>query len=298
MKKYKDGQASHRRWGPLLAVLTWWAFYCALITGIVLAFHYRPWGDVFKTVSLLFDQLPYGTFIRKLHYLSGQCFLLLVLAHTLDHFIKRTYHRILTFPWIKLISFLICSFALIFTGFILKGDQKGRVAGQVMYALASEIPFCGSSLARLFLRPGEDFFLLPYLYHCVILPLAVILLLSSHRKQLLPRGDMGWPLLAILSLLAVFYPLPQDIPPGMEVLDITGPWFFHGVQLLLRYVPPLWAGVVWPLTPFILLALFPLTPPRLRHPMRQMTAAVWCLHVVFLMIAWCQTLLSQTSIVR
>ncbi len=273
--------------------MTWWAFYCALISGIVLAFHYRPWGDVFKTVSHLTDGRLYGAFIRKLHYYSGQCFLLLILAHTLDHWFRTTYRRLRTMQWIKLLLLLVCGFGLVFTGFILKGDQKGVLAGQVMAALISEIPFGGLGLARLFLRPGDDFFLLPYLHHTVVLPLGVIFLLSEHRKTLWPRDDFGWPLLAALTLLAVWAPLPRDIPPGMAIQHISGPWFFHGVQWLLRYVPPIWAGVVWPLTPFIALAFLSLAPPRLYKPLAGLAALIWTMHLILLLIAWRQTLVYQ-----
>ncbi|MDM8548575.1 cytochrome b N-terminal domain-containing protein [Desulfobacterales bacterium HSG2] len=266
--------------------LALWAFHVALLTGVILSFHYRPWGDVFKSVSKISGWLPYGDFLRKLHYLAGQCFLILSFAHVLEHFLKETYRRIRPKEWSRLVLLFSLGFPLLFTGFILKGDKEGILAGEVMYHLAQEIPLIGSGLARMLLRPGEEFFLLPYLYHTVILPLTVIFLLDRHTRRLLPRGDWGWPFMAFLALLATFFPLPPDIPPYMEISHISGPWFFHGVQLLLRQVPPLWAGVIWPVIPLLLTALLPFAPPKLSKWGKRLTMAAWLIHGMILVAAW------------
>ncbi len=122
----------------------------------------------------------------------------------------------------------------IFTLFSYKGDKEGIFAGEVMVNLAREIPIIGSGLALLLLKPGEDFFLRPYLHHIVTLPLLVIFLLGGHRRRLFPESGLGLWLLVILGMLTFFYQLPPDIPPRAEIAGITGPWFFHGIQLLLR----------------------------------------------------------------
>lgn len=272
--------------GPPLAVLAWWSFLFALVTGVVLAFHYRPYGDVFTSVSKITHWIPYGNFIRKLHYLSGQCFLILTIAHTLEHFLRKTYSHIQPLSWMRLVILFSLSFPLIFTGFILKGDKEGILAGKIMYYLAGEVPIVGSGLGEILLRPGDDFFLLPYLHHTVILPFLVVFLLGIHRRRLLPRGALGWPLVAFLSLIATFYSLPPDIPPHVEVTHITGPWFFHGIQLLLRYFPPLWAGVVWPLIPVGLLAILSFLPSQFISWARALVIITFLLHLAILLLAW------------
>ncbi|KPK14370.1 MAG: hypothetical protein AMK69_28755 [Nitrospira bacterium SG8_3] len=277
--KAKDGSFS-------FALLAWWSFLIALVTGALLAFHYRPWGDVFRGVSHLTGVIPYGSFLRTLHYLSGQCFLVFTLAHTLEFFVKARYEDAPPKAWGKLILLLSVAFLLLFTGFILKGDKEGIHAASVMYYLAQEVPFIGGGVARLFLRPGEELFLLPYLYHVIILPLLVLFFLSQHRKRILPRGDLGWPFLAFLSCLALVYRIPPDIPPHTELATPTGPWFFQGVQLLLRYAPPLFAGVLWPLLPLGLMAALPLVPsPHMRWA-RLATAGSWGVHGMFILLAW------------
>jgi ubiquinol-cytochrome c reductase cytochrome b subunit len=271
--------------GRVLAVLTWWAFLIALVSGGILSFNYRPWGDVFSCLSKLTHQLPHGLFFHKLHYLSGQCFLFLALAHTGDHFLRKTYLHMRAADWMRLVAVGFLSFPLVFTGFILKGDKEGIFAGEVMVHLAREIPLVGSGLAALLLKPGEDFFLRPYLFHTVILPLLVIFLLGNHQRRLFPEGGLGLPLLAMLSIGSLFFPLPPDIPPRAVLTGITGPWFFQGIQLLLRYGPPLLVGVLWPMV--TVLAVFALAIPALSSCrwLRFSVGGLWLAHLAVLCLA-------------
>ena len=274
------------RSGRPLAVLSWWAFVIALLSGVVLSFHFRPWGDVYAALSELTHRFPHGTFFRRLHYLSGQCFLLFALAHTVEHFLRRTYLRVKPVEWARLVTAFFLSFPLVFTGFILKGDKEGVFAGEVMVHLAREIPMVGSDLALLLLKPGEDFFLRPYLHHTVTLPLLVIFLLGGHRRRFFPDSGLGLPLLAILAVAAVFYPLPPDIPPRAEVAGITGPWFFHGIQLLLRYGPPLMVGILWPMIPMLLMVALALPLISSSRWLWLLTGILWIVHLVVLCLAW------------
>lgn len=272
--------------GRTLAMLSWWAFIIALVSGTILSFHYRPGGDVFISLSKLTHQLPHGLYFRKLHYLSGQCFLLLAMAHMSEHFIRKTYLRIKPSEWTRLVAVVFLGFPLVFTGFVLKGDKEGIFAGEVMVHLAREIPLAGSWLAALLLKPGEDFFLRPYLHHTVILPLLVIFLLGGHRKRLFPTNGLGWSFLAILAMASIFYPLQPDIPPRAALTGITGPWFFHGIQLLLLYGPPFLVGVLWPMITALLVFALAIPSASSSRWLWMMTGLFWLIQLVILCSAW------------
>ena len=83
-----------------------------IISGIILAFYYRPMGNVFQNLEEITTLVPYGWFFRRLHYFSGQIFVILMLLHTVDHFLKKRYS---TYPpglWVLLVvSLCLCSFA-------------------------------------------------------------------------------------------------------------------------------------------------------------------------------------------
>ncbi|MEW6532208.1 MAG: hypothetical protein AB1473_15340 [Thermodesulfobacteriota bacterium] len=54
---------------------------------------------------------------------------------------------------------------------------------------------------------------------------------------------------------------PAD-PSGIAAEDVKAPWIFVGIQQMLRYFPPFFAGVAVPLAGFLLIMLVPYIPAR------------------------------------
>ena len=217
-----------------------------LASGLVLTFYYRPMGNVFQNVEEITTLVPYGRFFRQLHYGAGELFVILMLLHTVDHFLKRRYSLYSPRAWTVLIlSLCLCFFAL-FTGFILKGDKEGLFAGEVFMGILGTIPLLGKRLAGLFIVPGSGFLFLPYLYHCFFLPILIVYLIREHIREWLPDTKFLYATAMGLFSYAMLVAPGVDIPPGAPVKEVHGPWFFLGVQTLLKVMPPLWAGIVLP----------------------------------------------------
>ncbi|MFH1351739.1 MAG: cytochrome b N-terminal domain-containing protein [Pseudomonadota bacterium] len=217
-----------------------------LISGLVLIFQYQPIGDVFQNVEEITTVIPYGGFFRQLHHGSGQIFVIMMLFHTLDHLLKRRYERYPFKEWaLLIIPLFLCLFTL-FTGFILKGDKEGSFAGFIFLSLLLEVPLVGHLLSGLFIIPGKTFFLLPYLHHCFLLPILIIFFIRDHIREWFPDYRFIFITTFGLFLYALFVAPNMAIPPEAEVPHIKGPWFFLGIQTLLRMMPPLWAGLILP----------------------------------------------------
>jgi len=222
------------------------ALILCLVSGMILMFYYRPMGNVFQNVEEITTLVPYGWFFRKLHYGAGQVFVILMLLHTLDHFLRKRYRGYALGEWMSLITSLALCFYTLFTGFILKGDQEGIFAGQIFMNILETVPFAGRTLAGLFIVPGESFFFLPYLYHCFFTPILIVYFMRGHIREWLPdrifllSGAIG------LSLYALWVEPGMDIPPEASTDVVKGPWFFLGIQTLLKFPHPFLAGIVIP----------------------------------------------------
>lgn len=217
-----------------------------LVSGIVLTFYYRPMGNVFQNVEEITSLVPYGWFIRQFHYASGQLFVILMLIHTADHFLKRRYRVYSYKQWVVLVGSLGICFFLLFTGFILKGDQEGQFAGQIFTNILKTIPLVGTAVSRFFVEEGEGFFFLPYLYHCVFLPALVLYLLRGHIRAWLPDQRFVLAMTSGLGLFALMVKPGLAIPPSSPSALVEGPWFFLGIQTLLRIMPVGLAGLLIP----------------------------------------------------
>ncbi|MDZ7699693.1 MAG: cytochrome b N-terminal domain-containing protein [Deltaproteobacteria bacterium] len=233
-----------------------------LASGMVLIFYYRPAGEVFANVEEITTLVPYGWFFRQLHYGSGQAFVILMFLHTLDHFLKRRYVHYPMRVWVTLILALLLSFFTLFTGFILKADQEGVFAGRIFMNILQTIPIVGASISKLFIVSGNDFFFLPYIYHCFFLPILIVYLIRHHIRDWLPNRGFMMAGGACLFLYALLIKPGVVFPPDAVTPSVEGPWFFLGMQRLLKAAPPLWAGIVMPGVFMMCVFLLPLTRKR------------------------------------
>ena len=67
--------------------------------------------------------------------------------------------------------------------------------------------------------------------------------------------------LSLLSWAALIFSAPLSAPGGELTpagVAVKAPWIFVGLQVLLKFIHPLWGGVVLPLLGVGLLALLPL----------------------------------------
>ena len=142
-------------------------------------------------------------------------------------------------------SLCLCFYTL-FTGFILKGDKEGLFAARIFMNLMGNIPLVGKPVSTLFILPGKDLFFLPYLYHCFFLPILILYLIRTHIKRWFPKQGFLYAGVAGLCLYALFVKPFMDIPPDAFAEAVKGPWFFLGIQTLLKSLPATLAGLVFP----------------------------------------------------
>ncbi|MEJ2717283.1 MAG: hypothetical protein P8182_09115 [Deltaproteobacteria bacterium] len=75
---------------------------------------------------------------------------------------------------------------------------------------------------------------------------------------------------------------PADLQ-GIAAEDVKAPWIFVGIQQLLRFLPPMIAGIILPLGALLLISLTPYLPRS--RPIQQKSVWVLFFSIVALSLA-------------
>ncbi len=253
------------KWGEWSLI----SLYISLISGIIVGIHYSP-AEPFYSSSALDILVPYGAFFRSLHFYSSQFFFLFAVIHYIAAFDSaQSYSRkhftylILCFP---------CILMLLFTGYVLRGDATGFSAGIIAEHILETVPFFGSALNNILFSITDHGMDRVYLHHVISFDLLFLFLAWDHLRRYHARPSAH--LLFICSMLLFSLVITAPIEPeSLGLLYITGPWFFLGLQELLRYLSPFVAGVLVPAS--LIAALI-----MLRKDFR------WYRQVLFFLIFW------------
>lgn len=226
------------RWGEYSLV----SLYISILSGITIGLQYDPESPLYSSTTLEL-LIPYGSYFRSLHFYSSQLFFLLSIIHLIAVFKHSESYKHAT--WIKYTLSLPVGLLLLFTGYILRGDTTGSSAGIIAENILLSVPLIGDPLNDLLFSITKHHLSRVYLNHVVGLDILWIALLWQHIKRF--KVTLNTSLFFIASTLfsCIFLSAPLEISkPG--IFHITGPWFFIGLQELLRYLPVVAAGIILP----------------------------------------------------
>jgi quinol-cytochrome oxidoreductase complex cytochrome b subunit len=175
-----------------LGGLAFTAFLVLIVSGALLMFHYLPATDrAFESILYLESSVPGGWYVRNLHRLAGNAFLVLLFLHTLRVILTGAYRKPRELNWV--IGFALLCLALFegYTGYLLPMDQLALWATQTGMNLLATVPF--GDLLRSFLVPddvGQPMSLVRfYVLHVAVIPLCMLILCSLHFYRI--RKDKG-----------------------------------------------------------------------------------------------------------
>lgn len=236
------------------------SLFLSILSGIVLALQYDP-SAPFHSTSAIELLAPYGSFWRGLHYYSSQAFFLLLLGH-LAVVLWKDEARFSRSAWIRLCMTIPCAVLLLFTGYLLRGDATGEAAGAIAEHICLSVPLVGSLLNTLFFDLANSGLRKVYSHHLIGLIVLGGIAAWPHLRRYTACWRNHLLLVVITLLMSIALPVAME-PNRYGLLFIAGPWFFLGLQELLRVIHPFVAGVLVPLLPLALLCWLPTaTKPR------------------------------------
>ena len=238
------------------------SLYISVLSGIVLALQYNA-GDPFYSTATIELVVPFGSFWRALHYYSSQAFFLLLLCHLAAVLWENDYSFTRS-AWLRLTASVPVALLLLFTGYVLRGDATGEAAGAIAEHITLAVPLLGRPLNDILFDISRTGVNKVYANHLIGLMVLGGFCLWPHLRRYTAAWRNHIPLTLIILVLATVLTTPME-PDRIGLLHIAGPWFFLGLQELLRYIPAFWAGIAVPATLIYALFSFPSTPPARRR---------------------------------
>jgi quinol-cytochrome oxidoreductase complex cytochrome b subunit len=179
-------------WRHALGGITYLLFVVLVITGVLLAFYYRPSAqEAYPSVQHIVSRVSFGWLVRDLHVWSASLIVVVMLAHMARVFFNAAYKPPRETNW--LVGILLLGVVLAFgaTGYLLPWDQWAYwtvtevvtaletlpvVGGLLVQALIGDELISGATLSRFFA------------WHVIILPWIAFALLAYHFTLIRRRG--------------------------------------------------------------------------------------------------------------
>ncbi len=228
------------KWGGLSLV----SLYLSVLSGMVVALQYDPATPFFSASSL--DLLmPYGQFFRSCHFYSSQLFILFSLAHLTAVILEKSDQQLNFGKWFLLVVSVPAALLLLFTGYVMRADATGEAAGVIAENITLSIPYLGETLNSLLFAIEAEGMKRIYANHLVGLGLVWGVCCWEHLRRYRVGFSQHSLLLFGTLLFSLCLAAPME-PNRLGLFHIQGPWFLLGLQELLRYLQPFWAGVIFP----------------------------------------------------
>jgi quinol-cytochrome oxidoreductase complex cytochrome b subunit len=259
----------HVNWRHALGGITYLLFLVLIVTGVLLAFYYRPSAqEAYQSIQHIVSQVPFGWLMRDLHVWTANLIVIAALAHMARVFFSGAYKPPRETNW--LVGLLLLGTVLVFgaSGYLLPWDQWAYwtvtevlnvldrvpvVRSLVAVVVKGDVIVSGATLSRSFA------------IHVIILPWIALVLLGFHFTMLRKHGiappkyppkveKQGVPffphhllrtfvisvlVLSVAVSLAVLYPRPVGDPASafQAPSELVSSWVPVSVSLaLIRYL--------------------------------------------------------------
>lgn len=182
------------RWFYCLGGITAFLFFLQGVTGIMLAFYYKPTPEAaYASIQFIETQVRFGAAIRAIHHWAANGMILMCTAHMLRVFIMGAYKNPRELNWVSGILLLVLTLGFGFTGYLLPWDQRAFWATTVGSEIAGAVPIIGN-LALVFLRVGWDVtgetLSRFYALHIIGMPLLTLASMLAHFMMVRRQGVM------------------------------------------------------------------------------------------------------------
>ena len=266
-------------------------FVWEVITGIYLMFFYTPSPLVaYENMLDILSNVPFGRWMRDTHKLGGELMVLVVVFHMVRTYLTGSYKKPRQFTWATGAILLWSTLFVSFFGYLLPWDQLSLWAVTIGASAADATPIIGPWV-DLFIRGGPEIgangLLRAYLFHIILFPVIMIVVIGVHYYKVIIRGHslppseeepgvdtaekvpmnvrtyfmpkvltrelvyvaaLTFGLIAVSAFSFGYHaPLEPHANPLVTPLHTTSPWYFLWIQGMMKLGEKAIWGVIIPL---------------------------------------------------
>ncbi len=227
-----------------LGMLTGFTFLVLGITGGLLMIYYTPTltgcGNLscaFQSVQRINDTVPFGWFLRNVHYAASNAMVLLALLHLYYQYFSGRFKIKNDILWVTGVIYGIITGVEAYSGYDLLFNQRAGLAIEIGASLTNALPSIGGALRIATFGTGfADFILRLYAAHVFIFPMVMIILTFIHFPRYLV---FDLPVISTvvggIFIVASVFPVDLGIAYNPGFGRITMPeWYVTALYALLR----------------------------------------------------------------
>ena len=179
-------------WFHTLGSATLTAFLVQTITGVILAFYYKPTpNEAYASIQNITNDLTLGWLVRGMHRWGASVFIILLFLHMGRVFLFGAYKYPRELNWLIGVILLTLAMAEGFTGYLLPWDETAYWATVVGININATAPIAGPFIAD-FLRGGseigENTLSIFYSMHMLLIPGGLFALIGLHLYLVIRLG--------------------------------------------------------------------------------------------------------------
>ncbi len=261
---------------PLYIVgsLVWLSWIILIVSGVILMLWYIPTPTgAYRSVEHITFDIPFGWLIRGMHKYGTDVLIITITLRIYRMYFAGEYKKPGELSWMILFASLVLAMIEGITGYTIVWNQRAFWAAKTVLTVPTyfdEIPVLGKlglghAIAYIFLGGpalGQAtitrFYAIHFGISAVFLILAEIVYYRSRRR----RVNISLMTISLVLLWLTFESFMR-IPemgrwsnPNRTPLPILSDWYFLALYQVVKYSPPLWAGII----PGLLIAYGMLVP--------------------------------------
>lgn len=191
----KDVPVHATRFWYCFGGLTLLSFLIQVATGAFLLMYYDPDADkAYQSIYYLTNIVPYGWFLRGLHFFGANAMMTMIFLHTLRVFYTGSYRKPRELTWITGVVALMMTMAMALTGYLLKWDQIAYWGLVAISNFVKYMPVLGVPIYQMLLggdKVSAATLSRFFAFHIALVPAALLVFLIGHfwmiRKQGIAR---------------------------------------------------------------------------------------------------------------